>query len=102
MRKEIFRLREMLEKANIPFEFRVHKYGFQIGYPVLPPNKRCDFSIIEREKNKLEINDETKYVTAEDAFVRIAEDYGRKVCEHLKKLNELLKNIEKTDPEIKI
>lgn len=44
--KEIFRLKELLEKANIPFEFREFFDGYQLCYPVIKENERV-CSVIE-------------------------------------------------------
>lgn len=86
--KEIFKLKEMLENENIPFEFaeREEMEGYQIGYPKLPPGQfKC--SIIQHKYsygndiNLLEImglskNDDVEgYLSAEDVFERIKEHY---------------------------
>lgn len=89
--KEIFRLKEMLEKAKIPFEFFERKLfnGHQITYP--DDNYRI-CSIIQNEisygheVNRLEImglftEEEKKYdfvvgnLTAEEVFERIEKHY---------------------------
>lgn len=89
--KEIFRLKEMLEKAKIPFEFRNIFNGYQICYPEANKKKedcKCVCSVIEHdgsyghEKDMLEImglltDEEAKndsvlgWLTAEDVFMRI-------------------------------
>ena len=90
--KEIFRLKEMLEKENIPFVFRNLFDGFQICYPVNDENRIC--SVIEHngsyghKQDKLEImglmtkkEDETindvviGYLTAKNVFKRIKKHY---------------------------
>lgn len=98
--KEIFKLKEMLEKANIPIEFVDHSIeeidfkGYQICYPVSFRNSdgRCVCSIIEHlgsygsEKDLLEImglltpeeeqEDIVKgWLTAENVFERIKNHY---------------------------
>ena len=81
----------MLEKADIPFEFRTFNRHFQIGYPVLPPSNRCRCSVMERDGGILEIVNGVKNVTAEHAFIEIAEIYLRDEYEHLEKLNNIIK-----------
>lgn len=88
--KEIFRLKEMLEKENIPFVFRDLFDGFQICYPDKDcKNRIC--SVIEHDgsyghnQDELEImglrsDEETDdvvlgYLTAEDVFNRIYKHY---------------------------
>lgn len=82
--KEIFRLKEMLEKENIPFIFRDLFYGFQINYPDIK-NRVC--SVVEHNysyghnQDRLEImglisdeetdDDVLGYLTARDVFERI-------------------------------
>lgn len=83
--KEIFRLKEKLEKENISFEFREILSGFQINYPNIR-NRQC--SVVEHEcsygheRDLLEImgllSDEEEaddfvlgHLTAEDVFNRI-------------------------------
>ena len=82
--KEFFRLKEMLEKENIPFIFRDLYDGFQICYPDVE-NKVC--SVIEHggsyghNQDLLEImglitdeetdDDVLGYLTAENVFSRI-------------------------------
>lgn len=99
--KEIFKLKELLEKAKIPFEFADRNplgtavrwaEKWQIGYPVLPPNDENICSVIEgmgtygQEQDLLEImgllSDEEReddsvkgYLTAEDVFNRIKTHY---------------------------
>lgn len=85
--KEIFKLKEMLEKENIPFEFieREELEGYQIGYPkyskITEPNE-CVCSVIQHkysygnDVNLLEIwelskDDVEGYLSAEDVFERI-------------------------------
>lgn len=99
---EIFKLKAMLENAKIPFEFADRtmfgiKYTekYQIGYPVIPPDDRCICSAIEgcgtygQYENLIEIfglltkeeemQDEVAgYLTAEDVFKRIKNDYDSK------------------------
>lgn len=91
--KEIFKLKEMLEKAEIPFEFKEMKVneGFQICYPCDGGKRIC--SCVEHrfsygnEEDKLEImglltdveqaedgGDEYSvkgYLTAEEVYKRI-------------------------------
>ena len=93
--KEIFRLKDMLEENNIPFEFNfmVDIMGYQIAYPENGLNRIC--SVIEtsssygHENDLLEImglltDEENKYddvagnLTAEDVFERIKNDYMNK------------------------
>lgn len=90
--KEIFRLKEMLEKENIPFVFRNLFDGFQICYPNIK-NKVC--SVIEHEgsyghnQDKLEImgllydeetdDDVLGYLSAENVFNRIYKHYKENV-----------------------
>lgn len=93
--KEIFKLKEMLEKAKVPFVWKEHKdfrNGYQILYPVEGIQNIC--SVIEHsfsygsEKDLLEIQglmtkeEEEKYcdtvlgfLTAEDVFKRIKKHY---------------------------
>ena len=94
--KEIFRLKEMLEKENIPFVFNeLEKMeGYQIGYPYFPSKEYC-CSIVQHkfsygnEVNSLEIwetskNDVEGYLSAEDVFERIKKHYNevmRSKCE---------------------
>lgn len=85
--KEIFRLKEMLEKENIPFIFNEleEMEGYQIGYPYYP-SKKYWCSIIQHkysygnEANLLEIwessnNDVEGNLTAEDIYKRISRHY---------------------------
>lgn len=98
--KEIFKLKEMLEKAKIPFEFADRNplgvrwaEKWQIGYPVLPPDDGNICSVIEgmgtygQEQDLLEImglltpeegeDDSVKgYLTAKDVFKRIKNHYN--------------------------
>lgn len=95
---EIFKLRGMLEVAEIPFQFREMKEqeGFQIGYPVLNKEERV-CSVVEHsfsygaKCDRLEImglltESEIEYdgcgeasvagyLTAEDVFGRINKHY---------------------------
>ena len=88
--KEIFRLKEMLEKENIPFEFieRKEMEGYQIGYPYFAVTKDCICSVIQHkfsygnDVNLLEImglshcgDDVEGYLSAEDVFERIKKHY---------------------------
>ena len=92
---EIFKLKDMLEKAEIPFEWKEHKdyrNGYQILYPVGGVYNVC--SVIEHsfsygnEKDLLEIrglmtDEEIKeehdsvlgFLTAENVFKRIEKHY---------------------------
>ena len=97
---EIFKLKNILEKANIPFEFNIitnkydHLYAlgkrYQICYPDAGPNIKC--SVIEgkgiygAEEDLLEImglltqkeqmNDSVLgYLNAKEVFNRIKKDY---------------------------
>lgn len=92
--KEIFKLKEMLEKAQIPFVFKEHK-GIRDGYQILYPKydvRIC--SVIEHsysygnEKDLLEImglltDEESEYdsvkgyLSAENVFERIKKDYEK-------------------------
>ena len=90
--KEIFRLKEMLEKEKIPFIFRNIFDGFQICYPDIK-NKVC--SVIEHKgsyghnQDLLEImgllsdgetdDDVLGYLTAEDVFNRIYKHYKENI-----------------------
>lgn len=88
--KEILKLKEMLENANIPFKFKVlteiNHEGYQILYPTDGENRVC--SVIEHtfsygnDVDRLEImglltSEELKYddvvgfLSAEDVFKRI-------------------------------
>ena len=89
--KEIFRLKEMLEKENIPFECEEHKDfdGYQIGYPVLPRHRKCICSAIQHKfsygydddlieiwgLSELDYDDVEGYLSAEDVFERIKNHY---------------------------
>lgn len=89
--KEILKLKEMLEKAEIPFEFSELMGGYHLCYP---NNKIKECSVIEhdgsygREQDLLEImglltNEELKhdevvgYLSAENVFERIKKDYEK-------------------------
>lgn len=86
--KEILKLKSMLEKAKIPFQFRVWLGGYQIGYPHLPPDSRFICSVVEHpysygnKKDLLEImglttngNDVEGYLSARKVFNRIKKHY---------------------------
>ena len=101
--KEIFKLKEMLEKSKIPFEFADRNplgvavpwaEKWQIGYPVLPPNDENICSVIEGigtyghecdlleimgllTDEELEYDSVIGYMTAEDVFERIKNHYER-------------------------
>lgn len=91
--KEIFRLKEMLEISDIPFDFRQYdNFGFQIGYPEIYPKNRV-VSVVEDKnsigscKDQLEIKglltkeergggyENVGYLTAEDVFERIQKHF---------------------------
>lgn len=92
---EIFRLKEMLKKANIPFEFSemFPEMEFLRGYSLCYPTKAdCECSVIEHggsygnEEDLLEImgllteeeeeyNSVKGYLTAENVFTRIKKHY---------------------------
>ena len=91
---EILRLKEMLEKESIPFDFAEMNGGYQICYPKKGENRIC--SIIEydgsygRTEDLLEImglltdkeleNDSVVgYLTAEEVFGRIKNHYESEV-----------------------
>lgn len=95
--KEILRIKEMLDKANIPYEFQTIFYGGHIFYP--RHGKKCVCSVIEHdgsyghEEDRLEIlglmTDEEKareeddvlgYLTAEDVFGRISRHFRSAGC----------------------
>lgn len=89
--KEILRLKEMLEKENIPFEFTEDEEleGYHIAYPnyVSTKIRPCDISVIQHkfsygnEVNLLEIWDMANnydvegYLSAEFVFERIKNHY---------------------------
>ena len=90
--KEIFRLKEMLEKENIPFEFTERKEleGYGIAYPKYYKSTEimlCDISVVQHkfsygnDFNLLELWDVRNnfdvegYLSAEDVFERIKEHY---------------------------
>ena len=90
--KEILRLKEMLEKENIPFEFTDYKEmeGCHIAYPKYDETKKgvikCDISVIQHkysygnDVNLLEMWEMSKddvegYLSAEDVFERIKNHY---------------------------
>lgn len=95
--KEIFRLREMLKKAKIPFEFVSIFDGYQICYPECSNSDENIFrvcSVVEHEgsygheKDMLEImgllpdegveHDSVEgWLTAEDVFMRIEAHYHK-------------------------
>ena len=82
--KEIFRLKEMLESENIPFEFI--EYGDIKGYQITYPTIQFDISVVQHRfsygnhLNLLEMMDISKpnvegYLSAEDALERIKNHY---------------------------
>ena len=89
--KEILRLKEMLEKENIPFEFieREEMEGYQMAYPKFSTSSEsieCDISVVQHkfsygnDVNLLEIwelskDDVEGYLSAEDVFERIKNHY---------------------------
>ena len=89
--KEIFRLKEMLEKSDIPFEFRKIFDGFHLCYPKIK-DRVC--SVIEHEgsygnqNDLLEImgliedketdDDVLGYLSAENVYERISKHYKGK------------------------
>jgi len=92
MYTEILKLKDMLEKANIPFAISTHvldKNGYHLGYPSL---KYPICSVVEfnysygHEGDKLEImgllteeekkhDDVVGYLSAEEVFNRISKHY---------------------------
>ena len=88
---EILRLKEMLEKAEIPFEFNEYMGGYHLCYP----NKKIkECSVIEhdgsygREQDLLEImglltdkelqnDDVVGFLSAENVFERIKKHYEK-------------------------
>lgn len=91
---EIFRLKDMLEKAKIPFDFSELYGGYHIVYPA--DGDECICSVIEhdysygREKDLLKIQglmtkeelEETQdtvlgYLTAEEVFQRIEKHWEK-------------------------
>lgn len=93
---EIFRLKKMLEKAKIPFDFSTLHGGYHIVYPTDSNKRIC--SVIEhdssygREKDLLEIkgllteleeetleDDVLGYLTAEEVFQRIKNHWEKKL-----------------------
>ena len=93
--KEIFKLKEMLEKAGIPFEMSSFFDGYQIGYPSFKDDEYTVCSVIEhngsygRESDLLEImglltDDEKKFdsvagwLTANNVFDRINKHWKEK------------------------
>lgn len=98
---QIFKLKELLEKANIPFEFIEHKdyrNGYQILYPVGGVQNIC--SVIEHsfsygnrqdlleiqglmtKKEEEEAHDTVLgYLSAENVFERIKKHYKDKESE---------------------
>ena len=77
--KEIFLLKEMLEKENIPFIFRNIFDGFQICYPDIK-NKEC--SVIEHigsyghEQDLLEIMGLLTDGETDDNYGKLAYEYA--------------------------
>ena len=93
--KEIFKLKDMLEKANIEFVFynRPESGGYQICYPDNSVDRICSVILHNysygNEKGLLEImglltddeyeHDTVKgYLTAEEVFKRIKEDWDNR------------------------
>lgn len=97
---EIFKLKEMLENSDIPFEFANRSFSlwdiesYQIGFPELPLSGVCVCSVIEsdfsygRHSVTLEIagllTDEEKergtvigHLSADDVFTRIKNYYQK-------------------------
>lgn len=91
---EIFKLKDMLEKAKIPFDFSELHGGYHIVYPEF--GDKCICSVIEhdfsygREKDLLEIkgllteleeetleDDVLGYLTAENVFQRIKKHWEK-------------------------
>ena len=90
--KEILKLKKMLKKEKIPYEFHEWFDGYQIGYPVLKPLNERVCSVIEtkhsygHDEDLLEImglltEEESKddsvlgHLTAENVFNRIKAHY---------------------------
>lgn len=91
--KEIFKLKEMLEKAQIPFVFKEHndaRNGYQILYPADGIKRQC--SVIEHSYSygneqdlleimglltdeEVEVDDVVGFLSAENVFKRIKKDY---------------------------
>ena len=88
---EIFKLKEMLENAEIPFEFSEYMGGYHLCYP---NNKTKECSVIEhdgsygREQDLLEImglltdeelqnDDVVGFLSAENVFERIKKHYEK-------------------------
>ena len=110
--KEIFRLKDMLEKAKIPFTFKKLYDGYQICYPN-EDEKQSDFekgcSVIEHygsyghNQDLLEIMglltpEESEHdsvvggLSAENVFIRIRDDYFKN--KKRIKLNELTEKLQ--------
>ena len=92
MCNEILKLKDLIEKEGIPFEFETRKDGYQLVYPSFSSNGNFICSVVEfpgtygYEDDKLEIMglltfDEYTYdtvvghLTAEDVFERIKKHY---------------------------
>lgn len=90
--KEILRLKEMLEKAGIPFEFNEYMGGYQLCYPKKETFDDIVCSVIEhngsygQEQDLLEImglltdeelknDDVVGFLSAENVFERIKKHY---------------------------
>ena len=94
---EIFKLKDMLEESNIPFEFKIREFGadklYQICYPKDGYRRKC--SVIQGkgtyggEENLLEImglltkaeeeyDSVLGYLTAKNVFDRIEKDFFKK------------------------
>lgn len=91
--KEIFKLKRMLEKADIPFEF-IEGFGYDPNQICYPSRKDMKISVIEgfgthgREQDRLEIlggftpwekfnhgDSPIGFLTAKNVFKRIKKDY---------------------------
>ena len=91
--KEIFKLKRMLEKADIPFEF-IEGFGYDPNHICYPNKDNMRISVIEgfgthgREQDRLEIlggftpweqfkhgDSPIGFLTAKNVFKRIKKDY---------------------------